>query len=791
MSVFLYLLLFACSLASAEVLNGGNQLGTSISHSHGARNVLTNPAALSYSSELNDYGLLAAYSYGNSHDKRDQMAFSLSYGSLGAAYEKLLAGKNDYSRFSFAVGAPMTSTLFLGTRYSVTSSSSPALSGMHSLDAGLQYRPMPFFSMGLMANHLNKSVEWLLGATLRPFSLLDLSFDVSTPSNNFAKFWEYQGTARLEVVKGIFAYAGYHKEYQGQFGLQIDLGRASLFGFGQPHAITPQTNSKFFFGLQTSVFPKRSVLEPKSAFEFEIEPTLGEESSRGGLFAPAKVSLLDLLHALQRMKKDDSIAAVYLQVQGFSLGLASAQELHQAILQLRESGKTVEVFLGNADAGEYLIAAAASKVHMDPAGEIRILGPRSERFYARGTLDKIGVEGQFIARGEYKSAPELFTRKNPSPASREATLHDLQRLEEEYTTLLSHSRKISSNDYQKIVRHGLFSAEEALQFKLIDSITSYAAEKEKIKSRYLVRSSLRRESDRLSLPKRVAVITASGDILKRKVRLLSAAGENHVTPDQMQRHFDIALSDPRTEAIVLRVSSPGGEVLASHEIASLVESSKKKKPIIISMGDVAASGGYMISAPADHIFANSLTATGSIGVFVGKFSLEGLYKKLDLHKEIMSKYPYAAVYSEGRSWNKEERALIQRKLDNYYSGFLTHVAKHRALSKEAADQAARGRVWYGADALSKKLVDKQGGILDAIAFAKEKLRLPVEDTVVWSISDTPGLFSFLEEGWVGGRASASDLAVSFLLPDAAQELRWAASLHDHPFLYWDPVHIKY
>jgi protease-4 len=295
----------------------------------------------------------------------------------------------------------------------------------------------------------------------------------------------------------------------------------------------------------------------------------------------------------------------------------------------------------------------------------------------------------------------------------------------------------------------LFGADEAKQAGLIDSVDSYLASKDSDKNEVATLSTEER-SESLRLPPRVAVIVAAGDIMESKVRALSLGGENQVTPAQIKDQLEAAVADSRTAAIVLRIDSPGGEILPSHEISVMVEKAREKKPVVVSMGDVAASGGYYIAAPAERIFAGPLTFTGSIGVFLGKVNAAGLYKWLQLNKEIISEFPHAALFAEDRPWSPDDRAVFVRRLNGYYTGFVHYVARHRKLTDQEAEEAAQGRVWLGDHASALALVDQLGGYREAIAYAAKKAGAG-DNYEVWLLQESVGLFDlFGEDGLLPG-----------------------------------------
>ncbi|MCB9253699.1 MAG: S49 family peptidase [Bdellovibrionaceae bacterium] len=235
----------------------------------------------------------------------------------------------------------------------------------------------------------------------------------------------------------------------------------------------------------------------------------------------------------------------------------------------------------------------------------------------------------------------------------------------------------------------MFSPEEAKEWQLVDAIDTFPDRKESLNAIFTENVQVMKDS--IALQPRIAVIVASGDILQGRSALLSFAGSPQITYKKMETFFESALADPLTQAIVFRVSSPGGEILPSRQIASLIERAKKKKPVIVSMGDYAASGGYMISAPANEIFASPTTLTGSIGVFLGKVNLSKLYQKIDLKKEILTDAPYADLYSRGSGPGKK---ILSERLDQCYDSFVDlQPANNDNSPLKEANEEAQGPVW--------------------------------------------------------------------------------------------------
>jgi protease-4 len=763
---------------------------TSVSNAYDSRSVFVNPAALAFDTELNGADLLGSFAYGINSGHSDDLAASLSYGYFGAGLEHLSTIRGKFNRYSFAWAAPITPYVFLGGRYSFTRSDYLSLTAINSFDAGFQFRPRRDFSLGFQVNSINSPTvrgvsypaEFIVGTTVKPLKHVELSADIRTNSNRFFNVFNYRASVGLELLAGLKARVGYDDQEKFQVGIQFNLDRTSVYSIAQTAADT----RGLITGVQVASQPFASAIRPKSVYKIEVDSSVREEGSHGGMFGKDKPSLLGLLRRLDRAQRDPSVAMVVIKIDSFSLGLAAAQDVREAITRCREAGKHVEVFLSNASVKEYLIASAADRIHMEPSAELRFLGPRAESYYLKGTLDKIGVEGQFLARGKYKSAPEMFTRQDASPIHRDEVMHELELSESILVSLLSKSRGINRQKWNELQQIGLLDAETAKAQGLVDAIDHLTEADENWP--HGVRESIAVRSTELVLPPRVAVIVAEGDILGKRIPLLSFAGNAQVTPHRLQNRFKAALSDPRTGIIVLRVSSPGGEVVASDEIASFVEEAKrKKKSVIVSMGDVAASGGYMISAPADRIFAQDLSVTGSIGVFLGKFNLGNLYKKIELHKEILSRAPYAGLLTEDRAWTTAERDVLLRRLNQYYDSFVGYVAKNRRITKDQAETAAQGRVYLGAEALAHKLIDQKGGYYDAIQYAANQMGYAPTEYQSWLVEDPKSLFELFDAESVFASTDAlgslSELGMSPLLG----QIEWMARFKQSPFLYWSPI----
>jgi len=775
--------------------NGGIELGTSVANAYGSRSLFTNPAAIAFEKELNGSGLLTSFTYGSTYNSQSEFSLASSYNFIGVGYEKLYQEGDSYSRYQLGLSYALSPEIFWGTRLTATTSIVSSLSGKLSWDFGVQYRPFRYLSVGALATELNQPnlggikspINYTFGVVIRPLNWITLTTDLETPSNEFFKRVGYQTTLALEPIPGLTLSSGYQKEQRLQFGFQFDLIKASIFSVVHttPKNKISNNGTNYTIGFQTSVKPISTYWSRAKELRIELDESLTEEGREGSFFSKGKSSLTEILDSLKNASESSEIQKINIHLKSFPLGLAAAEEFAEALLKARNRGKAIDVFLTSAKTKEYLIASAATQIYLEPSGDIALLGPRIGHYFAKGTLDKIGVEGEFIARGDYKSAPETFTRRDSSPKSKEATQHELKQLEEALLNILQRTRNVSKSQWQNWLKYAVFSSQDALREKIIDKIGSFSEAQSKEDPKPFITPSTSFASKSLNLPSRIAVIVADGSIMEKQNRLLSATGQSQITPSKVEPLFKRAINDARTKVIVLRVSSPGGEVLASEQIASLIAEARLKKPIFVSMGDVAASGGYFISAPAQTIFADKLTLTGSIGVFLGKFNLGKLYSKLDLKKEISGLSPYLGIDSEHRAWTGEERSIMQRRLNQFYENFVDFVAKNRKITRESAEKAAQGRVWLGRESIDLKIVDSQGGIMDTIEAAKIQTGLN-SDTVTFLIREPVGIFDAISEE-TSPFASAGIESFGFLLdPQLQQEMAKLFWIQKHSVMYLAP-----
>jgi protease-4 len=447
---------------------------------------------------------------------------------------------------------------------------------------------------------------------------------------------------------------------------------------------------------------------------------------------------LDLLRALEAIDlaaKDKQIAGILLSGE-LSAGLTQKAELRRALAAFKSSGKPVIAWVENASQGEYYLASVADKVYAHVSGEVQFKGLASYNMYFGDTLRLAGLDVQVTKVGKYKSAVEPYLGGKMSPEAKEQTEVLMNGLWKRLLADVARSRGMTTERLTKVVESGgVFAARKAVELKLADAVlhrdelvrrvreAGAAADASETSFR---RISLHQYANKVSLPSRggkIAIVYAEGEIVD------GWGAPGVIGGDRLAHDLRTIRGEDEIKAVVLRVNSPGGSAFASDVVAREVALLKKKGvPVVVSMGDVAASGGYYIAAPASLIMADPSTITGSIGVFGLFLNYEDLAKKVRLGTDGVKTARYADLLADHRRATPEELAVIQTSVDGVYEDFLAIVAAGRGLKRDGVHEIAQGRVWLGEDARGLKLVDQLGGLRDAI---KEAKRLAKLDEAAW------------------------------------------------------------
>jgi protease-4 len=499
------------------------------------------------------------------------------------------------------------------------------------------------------------------------------------------------------------------------------------------------------FAALTSMGRKTTtVVEPGSYLVFDLSTNIVDspvqENPFGGFVSDREETLQmrSVTRALRAAANDSRIAGVFLtgslEPQGYDTGFAALKEVREALGACRAAGKPVVAYLNFARTRDLYLASVANDVVFDPYGAIFLPGLASRPMFLTGALEKFGIGVQVTRVGKYKSFVEPFTRKDMSPENRAQTQKLLDDLWSQLVGDIATSRGLEPAAMQKAVdEHGLFTAEQAKASGLVDRIayrdevlaelkakTGRTGAKEAFKQVDLADYAAalpESEPSAKSTDKNIAVVYAEGDIVE------GDGVDGEIGGDKFSRMLRELRLDDSVQAVVLRVNSPGGSATASEEIQRELRLIRKTKPVIISMGTVAASGGYWISAYGDKIYAEPTTITGSIGVFGLFFNVQKLATDLGLTFDVAKTGKFADALTISRPKTDEELALFQQLVDWIYAQFIGKVAEGRHLDRAAVEEIAQGRVWSGTEAKRLGLVDEIGGLDAAIKFAGQKAQL--------------------------------------------------------------------
>jgi protease-4 len=463
-------------------------------------------------------------------------------------------------------------------------------------------------------------------------------------------------------------------------------------------------------------------------------------------------SLSGLITQFRKAKVDKRITAILLDVDASDVGWAKAEEIRGAIEDFRASGKPVYAYMEMGMNKDYFVATACDKIFVAPPGELFITGLAADVMFFRGTLDKLGIYPDIYQIGKYKSAGDTFTQKKMTDAHREYINSLLDDLFSHYVDAIAKGRSRSPDDVKKIIDNAPYTAAQAKDAGLIDDAVYREDVEKQLKKRLGYKDSddlrvakasdyrqISQESLGLNKGEKIAVVYAAGDITSGK-STFGGSGEETIGSDSLTKVLDDVRDDASIKAVVLRVDSPGGSGLASDIIGRAVDSLKQRKPVVVSMGDVAASGGYYISAGANKIVAEPSTITGSIGVVGGKPVVKGFYDWIGVTNEYVLRGNNAGIFRESEKFTDSERAKFQEFLGKTYNDFTSIVAQGRSKDQTYVDSIGQGRVWTGRQGKDNGLVDEYGGLDQAVELAKQLARIPADRGVQRIIRPQPPTF---------------------------------------------------
>ena len=749
---------------------------------------------------------------------------------LGTAFEWTRPGETCSAaspcgrRFSLGAGVKAGQLGLGATYHSYSSRESTDLDRLTSWDLGAVLRPARFLALGFAALDVNAPFfagtrlprRYAASFGIRPFEeLLSLTADAyaSECSGTPALFAapgpracgagspDLRFSADLAVVPGLhvlgqLAYGAQDQRFSGQVGLQFDGSHLGIRASQELHPAGGRVGFKVRLTQQSQpAFTLGAVhllgTGGPGAVEIDLDAALRRPSVSvidillGGGPRPDPLALT--LATLRRLSRDRGVVAVALRTSGLPLGMGSAEELRTGIAQLRAAGKKVIFYLESGGDLEYYVASSADRVFAAPQAVLSVNGFSATAIFAAAGLDKLGVKAEFFRVGAYKTAPDLFTRSESSSEQREVQEALLDDVYGRFVRAVVERRGGGEAKLKGLLDKGLLKPGEAVNEKLLDGLVYPDQLGEEVGKLF--------GADKMHLEKigvappdakqtrwgggdRIGVVRVEGDILAQGGDVLGAV--KVASAHRIARRIRALADDPGISAIVVRIDSPGGDGNASDLIwRELVRARKEKmKPVIASMGDVAASGGYYVAVGADEIFAEPSTITGSIGVFIGHFDASALYGKLGLAFSTARRGASADLFSTSRALTGKERVMLQDWVESFYAQFVARVAEGRRMTPAAVDAVARGRVWSGSQAKERGLIDALGGFTEAVARAKERAGLSRDAEVVLDDEGHPGA-DLLDAAFSGALARAieeSPIARALPQGDAARVVRALGAL---------------
>ena len=445
---------------------------------------------------------------------------------------------------------------------------------------------------------------------------------------------------------------------------------------------------------------------------------------------------------LKKAAADAHIRAVVIEPDGLSCGWAKVEEMRSDVEQFRKSGKPVFAYLRTPSGRDYYVALAADRIYLGPEDPLMLKGLRAELLYFKGTLDKLGVAVDVEHAGKYKDFGDMFTRSNMSPETQQVTNSIVDGIFGNMVTRIAAARKKTPEQALALINQGPYTASQALAAGLVDELRfedqMWGELKDRLKSTQLEKVAIEKysrvpqENAGLVGKSRIAIVVGEGDIIQGSPGD-SGTDETSLTAYGFDKLLQQVQNDAGIKAVIVRIDSPGGEVSASDEIWYRMNQLSKKKPMVISMSDVAASGGYYMALTNDPIVAYPETETGSIGVVFGKPVVRGLLGKIGVNIDAVERGRNADIDSLDTPLSPEQRDKLRAGIDESYHAFVSKVAEARHRSYADIDQVAQGRVWLGSQAKENGLVDALGGLDTAVEMVKKKAGIPTSEQVTVAV----------------------------------------------------------
>ncbi|MEO0141205.1 MAG: signal peptide peptidase SppA [candidate division WOR-3 bacterium] len=616
-----------------------------------------------------------------------------------------------------------------------------------ALDYGLIIRPHRYLSSGLVVRDAFRDERaFTAGLGLRPlWDRFTIYADLDFKDSIIA----WRAGAAAEPLPGVIIHGCYSDDKSVSVGLDWSFGKIRFSGGAESELgedePSPEPN-EFQIELSQTPYPHMRLPE-KKWLDLTIR---GPYSEDGRAIIGSEPTFYDFISIVDSAARDPGLSGMLIRLEPGDLSPSQIEELHSVIMKARKRGKFVVFYAEQMGIGQVWLASAGDRIVMAPSGELAFPGLRGGGYYLKGALDKLGLYADFERIKEYKTAAEPLMSDTMSTAQKEQYTAILDDIYNHQIDLLARGRALPPESVDALVDIGFFSAPKALSVGLIDTtayedeldeiVKSYAGKKVKLvkPEGYFGQEVQRPWRDDRPL---IALIVAEGSIVSGRggISLLGGKSMGKEVAESMRS----ARKDKKVKAVVFRVNSGGGSALGSDLIWREVYLTAKEKPVIVSMGDVAGSGGYYISCAGTRILATPATITGSIGIITGKIVMKDLFGKVGITKPLVTTgHKHLLLWEETRKFTDEERKFVQAMLQEGYDEFTAKVSLGRGITQDSVNAIGRGRVWSGISAKQIGLVDQFGGLTDAIALAREQAKAK-DARVVWYHPKRSGLLSSL------------------------------------------------
>lgn len=662
-----------------------------------------NPAGIAISPGLETSYLLGINGGDATH------TIGLSMGGIGFGTEIRGAERN----FILSSGLRIKDWIYFGSGY--------RFGDIGGYNIGTIIRPHRFLSIGVVGDKIGDRYLVSSGIGVRPGTdRITLTIDGVLEQG---KVPDYRFGARLEPVDGIFI-EGYWDEDIWRAGISLSLGN---IGFGGKIGGTENYNAAMVLSRERHPTFKKPA--PRFA-ELILKGSYPELERSGTFFEKISAPFYNLLSRIEALSKEDACKGILLELKGARMPMSQWEELRDALVDFKAEGKKVYIYGTHYGFGSLYLASVADSVFLHPAGMVFIPGIQARMIYIKGTMEKLGIEAQIERVGRFKSASEAFEREDMSEEDSLQLMEYLMDIYYPTIETIAEARDISKDSLKRLIDEGIFfTGESAREAGLIDAVWErkrvdslvFGENGDRFRKEREVKRGWREDKEK----GKIALVIAEGTIIEGR------SSDGWIGSDDMVNTLEKVRDDESIKAVVFRVNSGGGSAIASEMIAEALKDVAEEKPVVVSMGGVAASGGYFISAYGDRIYANNSTLTGSIGVIWAGILFKGLYDKIGVSWDIVKLGRHADIGSDIRKWDDHEREKIRRAVEWVYNRFTSTVADGRDTTVEHIHSIGEGRIWSGVDAKEIGLVDEIGGMLTALKSAQEMADIEERDVVIY------------------------------------------------------------